>query len=238
MRGTILQPTYLPWMGYFEMIESSDIYIVLDHVQFEKQSWQQRNKIKTSHGWQLLTVPVIKDSGREIKIKDVRIDNSSEWAAKHWRAITLNYSKAEFFKDYSIEIGNIYESRCEKLVNLNTSLILLIAKLMGLNKKIIYSSQLSVPGSRVEKLIGLCKQVNADTYLSPAGSAEYIEEKNIFPDNGIRLEYHNFNFPVYRQLYGDFISHLSALDLLFNEGKASLDIIRSGRMSAKEVING
>ena len=233
MKAVIMQPTYLPWMGYFDLMDQSDVFVFLDDVQFSRRSWQQRNKIKTTAGSQWLTVPVMRNHGpevREVDIREVGIDNTFDWASKHLKAIKFNYNRAKCFRDYSDEIETVYGSRWEKLFDLNVSLILRIAKLLGIKSTIIFSSQLAVAGSKTEKLVGLCKRVNADIYLSPVGSAEYINENDIFNDHGIQLKYHSFRFPQYQQLHGDFITHMSVLDLMLNEGKSSIEIIRNGRL--------
>ncbi|MCX5713482.1 MAG: WbqC family protein, partial [Candidatus Omnitrophica bacterium] len=178
-------------------------------------------------GEQWLTVPVLRNFPQ--LIKDVCINNVTDWRASHWKAITYNYQKSGYLEKYKTLFENIYMNRWEKLRDLNIEFIRAICLCLGLKKKFMYSSELAATGEKVERLINICKKVNADTYLSPAGSYDYIEENNMFKDSGINLIYHDYSFSTYRQLYGEFISHLSVIDLLFNEGDKALEVIRSNR---------
>lgn len=227
MIAVIMQPTYLPWMGYFDLMAQSDIFIFLDNVQFEKQSWQQRNKIKTSQGWQWLTVSVVQKISQ--KIDEVEINNKVKWREKHWKTIMQNYRKSEFWSTYSSFFEDVYQREWKYLANLNIHITGWIRDQLGIETRLKSASEMDVQGQKVSLVIDICKKVGADTYLSPIGAKEYIEGDNRFADEGIRLQYHDFEHPVYRQLYGDFIPYMSVIDLLFNEGPRSLEIIRSGR---------
>ena len=227
MIAVIMQPTYLPWMGYFDLMAQSDIFIFLDNVQFEKQSWQQRNKIKTSQGWQWLTVSVAQKFSQ--KIDEVEINDKVKWREKHWKTIMQNYRKSEFWSKYSSFFEDVYQREWQYLANLNIHITGWIRDQLGIETRLKSASEMDVQGQKVSLVIDICKKVGADTYLSPIGAKEYIEEDNLFADEGIRLQYHNFEHPMYRQLYGDFIPYMSVIDLLFNEGPRSLEIIRSGR---------
>ena len=222
-----MQPTYLPWIGYFDLIDQSDFFVFFDNVQFSKQSWQQRNKIKTVNGELLLTIPIFQNQNQ--KINEVKIDNKLNWKGKHERSIKFNYNKAPYFDRYSKFIEDIYRKDWEYLIDLNIHIIKYITKEMNLEKKFILSSKLDLKGNKTELLVNICKKLDADTYLSPLGSKEYIEENNLFKKEGIKLEYQHFEHQKYHQLFGDFIPYLSIIDLLFNEGEQSLKIIRSCR---------
>jgi len=230
MKAVVMQPTYLSWMGYFDLIDQSDIFVFLDDVQFEKQSWQQRNKIKTPQGWQWLSIPVVKKFPQ--LIKDVQISNNIGWAKIHWKTIVQNYEKAPAFANYKDAFEHIYSKNWDKLADLNMALIKLICDVLGIKKDFIRSSDINVPGDKVVKLVNICHKINATTYLSPVGSAGYIEEDNRFKSEGITLEYHNYEFPRYSQLYGEYVPYLSVVDLLFNCGESALGIIKKGRASA------
>ena len=227
MKCVIMQPTYLPWMGYFDLIDQSDIFVFLDNVQFEKQSWQQRNKIKTPKRAIWLTVPVLQSLGQ--KINEVKINNNSKWKEKHWKSIKYNYDKAPYFKRDFEFFEELYHTNWEYLVDMNIHVIEGVSKQLNIKKDFIKSSNMNIKGRKTELVVGICKELNADTYLSPLGSAVYIEENNLFEREGIKLEYQHFEHPNYKQLWGDFIPYMSVIDLLFNEGDKSLDIIRSGR---------
>jgi len=225
----IMQPTYLPWLGYFDLIDQSDIFVLLDSVQFDKRSWQQRNRIKAPSGELLLTVPVFSRGKRDQKICEVQIEQSSNFADKHIRTIEHYYGKAPLFNSYIGELSAILRRRHQNLAELTIDLINWLSEAIGIKTELVRSSSLGVQGKKVELLVALCKTVGAECYLSPPGAKAYVDENNIFAQNNIRLEYQNFKHPVYSQLYDDFIPYMSVIDLLFNEGQRSLEIVRRGR---------
>jgi hypothetical protein len=226
----VMQPTYLPWIGYFDLIDQSDSFIFLDNVQFEKQSWQQRNRIRTHKGLEWLTVPIF-IKGRSVQlIKDVEIVLSDKFYLKHLRKIEINYRQAPYFKKYYPEFREILLDHAPILHELNIKLIEWLSYVMGINAKFIVSSALSGQGKRSAILVDLCKKMEADNYLSTAGSRGYlIADYQMFSDAAIKVWLHNYEHPEYRQLYSSFIPYASVIDLLFNEGERSLEIIRSGR---------
>lgn len=231
MKGTILQPTYLPWMGYFDMIDSSDIYVMFDHIQFEKKSWQQRNKIKTANGVIWLTIPV-KEREKNARICDTIISYDRENPLeKHMKSITLAYKKAPYFSVYKSLFEDIYSSGFNQISVLNCSLINTICGILGVKTKIISSSNLNLGDEKMEKtekVINLCKKVDI-THLYDGKVAEEFLDKSLLEKAGISITFQNFKHPTYKQLWGDFIPYLSVIDLLFNEGDKSLEIIRSGK---------
>jgi len=213
----IMQPTYLPWLGYFDLINTADVFVFLDHVQFSKQSWQQRNKIRDRKGEQLLVVPIKKGVLKEYFIKDVLIDNNKIPLIKHLKTINNNYAKAKNFGEIFTELEEIYSEKFDNLVDLNIQLILYGCKKMGIEKEMIRSSELELVGSKVDGLISICKSVGANRYHSPLGSKDYIEENNLFEENSIQLSYQEYNHPEYKQItYDNFIGHLAFIDYLFN----------------------
>lgn len=217
MRGAIMQPTYLPWLGYFDLIRNVDVFIIYDHVQFEKQSWQVRNKIRSKSGEILLTVPTSHDQGLKRTINEVKIDHSRGYLKKHLKSIKLAYSRSKIFDKLYGELESILSNPGDFLVNLNVDIIKWGMKCFGLDTEIRYSSAMDVKGTKVEALIDICKKNDIDYYLSPLGSKVYIDENNIFGENNIELKYQDFKHPVYPQFqYPDFISHLSFIDYLFN----------------------
>ena len=225
----IMQPTYLPWIGYFDLIDQSDIFVFLDSVQFDKRSWQQRNRIKSVNGELMLTVPVLSKGKRDQKLRDVQIDSSQKYSSKHLRTISNNYCKSKYFREYQTEFSNLYSLEYKYLADLNITLIKWLTKKLGMQVEFIRSSSLEASGKKVLLLVNICKKLGAHHYLSPYGSKTYIEENNLFLKNDIKLSYQDFRHPKYRQLWGEFIPYLSIIDLVFNEGKRSLDIIREGR---------
>lgn len=223
----IMQPTFLPWIGYFDLIDQADAFVFLDNVDFTKQSWQQRNRIKTANGVQWLTVPILWRGHSGQKILDVKINQAYKYKEKHIKTITQSYCKAPFFNLYVEEFSNIFVEPYQKICKLNIDLIVWLCKKLGMETTFIRSSELEINGDKVERLINICRAFDADCYLSPPGSREYIEENNLFISNNIELMYHNFQHPHYSQLHGDFVPYLSVIDLIFNEGPNSLDIIRN-----------
>ena len=223
----ISQPTYLPWLGYFDLMHQCDVFIFLDNVQFEKRGWQQRNKIKTSHGELLLTVP-IKSKGRyKQKINETMIDTSQDFKKKHLNSIKNSYKKSKYFNDYFPEIEEIINNSTSSLVELNISLILWVAKKTFIACKTDKSSNLNSKGRKVDLLIDICKKYKATHYISAIGSKNYIDENNLFEENNIILKYQNIIHPNYNQLFKPFIPYLSTIDLLFNEGENASTIIKN-----------
>lgn len=231
MKGVVSQPTYLPWLGYFEIIDYTDIYVVFDHVQFERKSWQQRNKIKIFSGSLLLTISV-KKAQLDTTICDIKIlyDNKNP-LKKHWKTISFAYKKAPFFKEYEDIFDQIYSQKYKYLRDLNVKIIKTICDILGIKTKIIFSSKLNLKEEhmgKTEKLINLCKNVGITHLYEAKGGQEFIDP-TLFHRENILINFQNYEHPIYSQLYGEFIPYLSVIDLLFNEGPNSLNIIRSGR---------
>ncbi len=215
----IMQPTYIPWLGYFELIYKSDTFVFYDHVQFEKQSWQQRNRILTGNGIVMLTVPVLHEKGLERSIREVRIDERTRFNQKHIQTIRQAYSKAPFFSAYFPELEKIYAKNHSFIIDLNIDIISLGMRIFGIEREILFSSELDVKGNKVEALIDVCKKLEVTTYYSPLGSKEYIDQNNLFPQHNIQLIYQAYKHPEYSQKgHSDFTSHMSFIDYLFNVG--------------------
>ncbi len=229
MKGTILQPTYLPWLGYFEMISASDVFIVFDHVQFERKSWQNRNKIKTANGETHLTVPVEK-APQKTPISEIKISyQQGNPLENHWKTITLAYKKSQYFEKYRILFEKIYYKKYVLLRDLNVDLIKLICDILGIKTKIIFSLELNLKDEnmeKTEKVVNLCKNQGIDN-LYDAKGAEEILDKTLFEKENIKINFQNFEHPEYPQLWGEFIPYLSVIDLIFNQGDKSLSIIKS-----------
>ena len=233
MKIAISQPAYLPWLGYFDLIDQVDTFVLLDSAQFEKQSWQQRNRIKTPTGLQWLTVPVIFRGRFGQRIQDVEI-RDREFFRQHLRAIELNYRRAPYFEKYFPELAEILESRASSLlVDLNQRLIHWFCGVLDIRTEIGRSSDLAETGRRSELLVNLCRHMQSKCYLSPLGSAVYLlNDLSKFSEAGIEVEFQHYEHPQYRQLFMPFQSHASVLDLIFNEGDAAMSILRTGRRPA------
>ena len=238
----IMQPTYIPWLGYFDLIDSVDKFAFLDDVKLEKCSWHVRNRIKTPQGQLYLTIPIRKTVGRDkLIINEAIINDEEPWREKHLKSIFYAYRKSEFFSDIYSFTSDIYSfteglvnNKMVRLCDFTVNIITRIANRIGIDKEFILASDLkNLSGKRDIRLVSICKEISCDRYLSPQGSAVYIEKTSPgggFPESDIGLFYQNYEHPVYNQLYGDFIPYMSIIDLLFNCGfEKGLEIIRSGR---------
>ena len=226
----ISQPTFFPWIGYFDIIDQVDVFVILDDVDFSKQSWHQRNKFKTANDLKWFTIPV--KSLPKIKLNKIEIINSDRLSIKFKKFIQTNYNKSNYYKSYSGDIFEIFEKSIleNNLANLNINIINFFLKELKIKTKIKLSSELNINKKRSDKIIKICELFNERKYLSSTGSKIYLEEdKNIFIKKKIDIFLHNYNHPIYRQLFPPFKSYARILDLVFNEGKNSLNIIKKGR---------
>jgi hypothetical protein len=231
MKIAISQPTYLPWLGYLDLIDQVDTFVFLDTVQFEKRSWQQRNRIKTQNGLSLLTVPVAVKGRFDQKIKDAEIE-SSHFVRKHLRSLELNYHRCPFFAQFFPELAQMLQShsRPSHLADLNIQLIRWLCHKLGITTVMLRSSQMDHEGRRSDLLLNLCRTLNADCYVSSLGAAKYLlPDLSRFSAAGIDVIFRQYDHPRYRQRFPPFVSHASIIDLLFNEGNRSLEILRTGR---------
>lgn len=232
----IMQPTYLPWCGYFDLIDQSDVFIFLDDVQFSKQSWQQRNRIRTTNGLEWLTVPV-KTKGRtfqEIRATEI---NNPDFFEKHLRALEQNYNKTRYYTDISSIVKQEFRQGQSLLVNLNCGIIRALCLYSDMKCKFVFSSQFPSSKTRTERLVELCQKVQCGRYLTTPGSLDYLQTtSHYFRDAGLDVFVHQYQHPVYEQRYQPFLPYASTLDLLFNCGPDSLKIIRSGRQHSIPLI--
>jgi len=222
---SINQPAYLPWLGYFHRIAVSDAHIVLDHVQFEKISFTNRNKIRTSEGWCWLTVPV-KTAGKfgGLSIHEIEIANEKKWAFKHWQSLRLNYSRAPFFDPHTAFFESIYSRQWQRLADLMREITVYLLDALGIRTKLYFSSEMKVPGKKDELVLNLCRELGATVYLSGPLGRNYLQE-DAFGRQGITVRYDDYRHPSYPQVYPGFEPYMAALDLLFNTGPTSLEII-------------
>ncbi len=223
----IHQSQYLPWLPYFEKVARSDVFIILDDVQFQKNGVQNRNQIKTAAGKKWLTVPIIHSFGQ--LIRDVRIDDNQGWAKKNWRSLEMSYSKAKYFDEIVFEIRSIYGNNWEYLIDLNMACFDLLLRVLGIQTEIQRASDLDHEGTRSELILGLCESVGADIYYAGQGSREYLDQE-LLEKAGVRVVFQEFEYPVYNQCYPDlgFVPGLSVIDLIFNCGPRSLEILTEG----------
>ena len=222
---TIHQPEHIPWLGFFDKVSQADTVVLLDNVPFRKNYFQNRNKIRTQPGWTWLTVPVLAKGMSSQLIQEVQINNAVDWQSKHWKSVTQSYSKAPFFPKYSNFLKQIYDRQWTYLVDLNEEIIGHIIHQLGIKVKTIKASILGVTGRGTDLLLQICQKLNTGIYLSGISGKDYLEESK-FTGQGIKVIYQEFYHPIYRQMYEPFLPGISTIDLLFNQGDKSLDILK------------
>ena len=229
----IMQPTYMPWLGYFSMIDQVEEFVFLDNVQLVNRSWQVRNKIKFNDAEKMLTIPVDKSKHRD----DRQIYNTKyygvEWKDSHLGSIRLAYSKSQYFMEVMPFLNDLYLGDYNSIGDMNERFIIEICNKIGINTKFYFSKKMNVEGHKDKLLVDICKKLNADAYLSAMGSASYIESENPageFGRCGIELYYLNYDHPEYKQIGNGFIPYIGIYDLIFNVGlNDALEIIREGQ---------
>jgi len=220
MNVVILQPSYIPWRGYFHQIQKADLFIFYDDVQYDKHGWRNRNRIKTFQGSQWLTIPVHSKGvvDQNIPINQVKISWSTDWNEKHWKAIQQAYSKAPYFHQYAPLLEGFFLRKPEFLADFTIETTITLARQLGIDKtQFLRSSQLNISGIRTDRLIQILKFVGATHYISGPSARDYIETEK-FDAAGISLEYINYVYPEYPQLYPPFDQNVSIIDLLFMAG--------------------
>jgi hypothetical protein len=212
---SIHQPNYLPWIGYFHKILTADTFVFLDTVEFSSDSVTHRNKIKTPDGEHWLTVPI--SSSSSTTIADLEIDTSQRWQRSHRKSIEVHYANAPYFEEHS-DLLEVYDQReWSNLASLNVELIRRLTDTLDLDIRFVAASELSADGSGTERLVELCTELGAETYFSGEGARDYHDE-TLFEQAGIKLVYQDIIHPEYQQQFGEFFSHLSIVDMLFNVG--------------------
>ena len=215
----IRQPGYLPNIGFFNKIQSSDVFIHLDDAQYAKDRFDNRNKIRTKDGFEWLTVPLKRPVFGK-KLNEVLISYSNDWQKNHLNLIFENYQKTDYFSSYWNSIEHLIKKKHKKLINLNFELINFIINELKISTTIKLSSNFNTKKLKTEKLLELCNHVNTTTYISGISGKDYLDEK-LFSNSGIKVVYENFIHPIYNQFHGEFIEHMSIIDLLFNVGENS-----------------
>lgn len=219
----IHQLHYLPWLRYFDKIARSDVFVVLDNIQFNKNGWQNRNKIKAAAGALLLTAPVHAPLG--CTLDEVGIDDTQPWRKKHFQAIRQNYRKAPFFGEHEAFVEQVYAAEWSTLNALNRHMLDYFVRALGIDTRIAYASELNVPGAATERLINLIRGAGADTYYSGAYALDQYLDADRLAAEGIALQLQEWRAPVYPQFHGAFVPDLSILDLLMHCGPDSLAVL-------------
>jgi hypothetical protein len=232
---TAHQPVYLPWLGLFHKIALSDEFCYFDDVQYQIKDFNGRNKIKIVNGSVWLTVPVKARGYRDKKIREIEIDNSQDWRSKHFKSIYLNYKKAPFFNNYADFFEDVYKKDWTYLSDLNEYMLKWFLIELGVKVNYYKASELDFQGYKSDLVLDMCKKLKADLYIFGALGKDYADEQK-FNDENVKIYFQDYKHPVYKQLNGDFLPYMSIIDLLFNCGDKSLEVLMSGNITKEELI--
>lgn len=224
---TIHQPEHLPWLGFIDKARQAEILVLLDDVQFRKNYFQNRNRIRSIEGAEWLTVPVLTRGHSSADIRDIRINNEGapRWRTKYWTTIEQRYQAAPYFREYAPALHSILERDWPLLADLNIELIGLAFSWFGIAPRMVRSSTLNAAGDKSEKLLNICRSVGATSYLSGISGREYLDTA-AFDRAGIAVSYQEFHHPIYKQLHEPFVPLLSCIDLVFMHGPECVRILK------------
>lgn len=226
----IIQSSYIPWKGYFDLINSVDEVILFDDMQYTKRDWRNRNRIKTPGGPIWLSIPVLVKGRYHQKIREVRV-RDGDWAEQHWKTIERNYIRARSFQKYAATLKSLYEhcGQIEFLSEINYEFLITICDVLDIDTNMTWSMDYELVEGKTEKLVDLCQQAGADEYLSGPSARDYIDA-SLFAEADIALSYMSYSgYPEYDQLCPPFDHRVSVLDLILNEGPKANEYMISGR---------
>lgn len=218
------QLQYMPGLRFLAKMRRSDLFVLLDDVQYERREFQNRNRIRVPAGPQYLTVPVLAKGRYDSAIKDIPLDNSRPWAADHLSAIKMNYARAAHFKSYLPALESLYGARYDKLGQLTIATINFLRDGFGIKTPMRLSSEMKISSVSTARLVDICRAAGADEYLSGAGAKDYLDE-GLFAAAGIKVSWQSFEPRPYPQAFPGFTPDLSALDLLLNLGPSGADLL-------------
>ncbi|SHJ54217.1 WbqC family protein [Cycloclasticus pugetii] len=223
----ILQSNYIPWKGYFDLINMVDEFVLYDDMQYTRRDWRNRNKILTPHGLKWLSIAVDVKGKYHQKINETKIIEP-DWGLKHWQVIKQFYSKAAYFKENEEAFEYFYlNNKNEYLSEINFKFISLINEILGIKTKIRYSSEFNLIDGQTKKLLGICQQASADVYLSGPAAQGYFDE-DLAKQMGVQIEWMDYTgYPTYKQLHAPFEHGVTILDLIFNEGPNATQFMKS-----------
>ena len=226
----IIQSSYIPWKGYFDIISAVDEFVFFDSAQYTRRDWRNRNKIKTRQGLQWLTIPVLVKGKYSQPINQTMVMDG-QWATKHWHAIHHAYARATFFREYEDFFKDLYLGKAaslKRLSEVNFLFISSICRLLGFSTLFRFCGEFQIRDGRNERLIDICKQSDAELYLSGPSARAYLDHE-LFRREGIELTFADYeDYPQYEQLHGPFEHHVSILDLIFNAGPHATDFMKLG----------
>jgi len=229
MKVAIHQPHFLPWLGYLHRMAQADLFVLLDHVQFERRNYQNRTMIRMNDEARWLTVPVVQHSQKERivdKEVDNRLDGAKWWAPNHFTTLRHAYREAKYFGTYAAQLKRLFETRWERLVDINQAGLDLLREAFGIRTRLVRSSELAVAGARADLIFNLCKAVGADTLIAGMGGSRGYLDVEAFARAGITITFHDWRHPQYPQCEAapgaaSFLRGLSAIDMLLNCGPQS-----------------
>jgi hypothetical protein len=223
----VLQPGFLPWLGFFDQMRRAGVFVYYDDVQYDKHGWRNRNRIKTPSGPHWLTVPTRHAGLGKPSILDVEVETTAPWARKHIGTIRQYYRDAKWLDRYLPELSDLLQRPWRRLVDLDLAVSRQMADWLGITTPTLRASELGIRGERSERLVALCQYLGVTRYLSGNAAQSYLDV-DLFARHGISVEWQNYAHPVYPQLHGEFVPYLSAIDLLLNCGDESGRILREG----------
>ena len=221
---TAHQPVYLPWLGLFDKIAKADVFVIFDTVQYLPKDWMNRNKIKIKDDYTYLSVPILDKGYLKKKIYEIKINNQVNWKKKHFKTIYNNYKKSKYFDKYIHFFENLYSKEWEFLCDLNTYILEFFLQELSIKTKILKASEINIKGKKSDLILDMCKKLNADCFIFGEQGKNYAEVDK-FKKCKINIIFQKYEHPIYNQVQGNFISHLSIIDLLFNCGDKSLKIL-------------
>ena len=223
------QPVYLPWLGLFHKIAVADAFVSFNQVQYLPKDWNNRNRIKTAAGPQWLTVPVLRKGYLEKCISEIEINNGVPWRRKHWRSLEANYRASPHFDDYAAFFEGVYAQDWQYLAELNETMLRWFVQTLGIDTHLLNAAEFDFQGRKSDLVLDMCKRLDADVYVFGALGRDYAVVED-FEAAGVRAVFQEYVHPRYPQLHGEFVPYLSIVDLLFNCGPESLEILMSGQV--------
>lgn len=233
---TAHQPAYLPWLGLFHKIALADKFIFFDQVQYVPRDWINRNQVKGKDGPIMLTVPVLTKGYLNKSISEIEINNSEPWRRKHWKTIQLNYHDSKYFKTYSDFFEDVYQRDWKLLADLNFYMLIWFLQILGFRIEVERAGRYHFQGFKSDLVLDMCLQLKADFYIFGALGKDYADIDK-FKRSGVEPYFQSYDHPTYHQLHGQFIPYMSIMDLIFNEGPNSLDILMLGNINKQGLIN-
>jgi hypothetical protein len=231
------QSAYIPWLGFFHKAMLADVFVILDDVQFERNSYTNRNKIKTQQGEQWLTIPLKMEGHLNKTIRQMEIADD-RWRKKHWQTIYNAYHKAPYWKQYEGFFDGFYSTEHMKLIHMTEYLTRWLFKALDINTRVVRQSDFNITGHKQDLILNLCKHFNADTFIFGNQGREYADVE-LFRQQGIKCYFQDYQHPAYPQQWGEFVPNMSIIDLLFNVGAdRARAIIQEGNTTKSELLEG